>query len=74
MLIDAGHPAFEDREEAFDGLSVGVTAHPFLTGMINRFVASEPSADRTINVRLIGAQMAGGVGVVENNLGEPRER
>jgi hypothetical protein len=30
VLIDAGHPALEDREKAFDGVGVRIAAYPFL--------------------------------------------
>jgi hypothetical protein len=70
VLIDARHPAFEDREIAFGGVGVGVTANPFFGSMINRFVARELPADRAVHMRLIGAEMAGGVGVFENDLAD----
>ena len=70
MLIDADHPAFEDAEEALDGLGVGVSPNPFLFGVINGFMAGEAPADRAVHMRLIGAQMAGSIGVVENDLAD----
>jgi hypothetical protein len=68
MLVDARHPALEDRKVAFDGLGVGFAANPFFLAVVNRFVTGELPADRTVHIRLISAEMAGSVGVVENDL------
>jgi hypothetical protein len=70
MLVNADHAALEDREVALDGLGVGIAAHPFLLAMIDSFVARETSPDRAVHMRLIGTEMAGSIGVVENDLAD----
>ena len=49
MLIDAYHAALEDREEALDGVHVGLgaigkLAHPFLVNVLHGVVAVEATA------------------------------
>jgi hypothetical protein len=68
VLLDAGHSALEDREKAFDGVGMRVAAHPFLFAVIARFVTGEAPADRAVHVGLIGSEIAGGIGVIENHL------
>jgi hypothetical protein len=58
MLIDARHPALEDREEALCRVDVGLSpviklASPFLFGMVDCFVAGEAPADRGIGTALV---------------------
>jgi hypothetical protein len=67
VLIDAGHSALEDREIAFNGVGVSIAAHPFLAPVIDGFVTSEAPADRAVRVRLIGAEMARGVGILHDH-------
>src|SRR5579863_9558509 len=67
MLVDALHPALEDRKEALDGVRMGIAAHPFLGTMINAFVAGEALADTAVLVRLVGHQGASLIGMGEND-------
>jgi len=68
MLIDADHAALKNREVALDGIGVRVAAYPFLFAVIDGFVAGEATADRAVHVSLIGAEIAGGVGVLQDDL------
>ena len=72
VLIDAGHPALEDREEAFVGVHVRLGAiwelsRPFLFGVVDSIMARETSADCRIRTALIGHQRAFGIGIVEHD-------
>src|SRR6267143_801667 len=70
MLIDTDHTALENREIALDGVGVRVAADPFFLAVINGFMAGEAPPDRAVHIRLIGAEMAGGIGVIENDLAD----
>jgi len=64
MLIDATHPALEDREIAFNRVGVRLAAYPFLNRMVNGFVAGEPAAWTLVGAPFVRHQRAfsGGIG------------
>lgn len=68
MLVDAPHPALENREKAFNGVGVHLPAHVFLGAVVDGFVAGELAPDAEIGAPLVGHQRALGIGVRENDL------
>jgi hypothetical protein len=56
MLVDALHPTFEDRIEAFDGIGVDVAANVFLLTMVHALMAGELATNFKVLARLISHQ------------------
>jgi hypothetical protein len=46
VLIDALHPALENRVEPLGGVDVNVTARPFFGAVLDEIVASEVLVER----------------------------
>jgi hypothetical protein len=55
VLIDALHPALEDREIILKGIGVAIAALPFFLAVVNAFVVGEFLTDRGIIGRLVGS-------------------
>ena len=55
VLVNAHQSALEDAEEAFEGIGVNVTAHPFILGMVNGFVILDL---KLVDGRAIGHEAA----------------
>lgn len=56
VLIDAAHPALEDREEALDRIGLHVAADIFVVRMRDGFMGGELATDRGIEAAFVGAQ------------------
>jgi len=54
MLIDAAHPALEDRKEPLNRIRVNVAAHIFAAPMNGRFVGRKFLADVAVKLAFIG--------------------
>jgi len=70
MLVDAAHPALEDREKAFNGVGMCRAAHVLVDRVVDGFVTGETPPDAAIGTVLIGHQIALGVGVREHDLAQ----
>src|SRR5205823_6537105 len=57
-LINAAHPAFEDRKEAFDGVGIGVAAHILANPVLHRTMLGEVVSKVAIGGRLISHNVA----------------
>jgi len=58
VLVHAVHAAFEDREETFDGVGMGVTAHVLIGAVLDGVVRGEVPADGDERRFLIGHELA----------------
>lgn len=58
MLIDAFHPAIEDREVAFDVGGIGIVPHIFIGVVLDALMLGELAAASGIKDSLIGQQVA----------------
>src|SRR5207248_7807780 len=67
MLINSAHAAFEDREEALNGVGARLAAHPFAASMHDVIVPSELATDTAIELRLVGIQDAVTLEVLAND-------
>ena len=75
MEIAAVNTAFQDREEPFDGVGMGLSSvcqptRPFLSPVIDGIVPSEALTNTTIGTQLVGHQAAFGVSAAENHIAQ----
>ena len=66
-LVDPGHPALEDTEEAFCAVHMGFTTRPFLNYVIYAAVSRKAPSDSAVGMAFVGHQFAAGIGVVEHS-------
>lgn len=57
VLIDAVDAAFQDGEETFRGIGMGVAANVFISRVVDGAVAGEPLPNFPVDAAFVGAQM-----------------
>src|SRR5256885_1770168 len=58
VLVDALHPALEDRIEALDGVRMRFPANVFLGSMVDRLMTGEATARAAISRKIVGHETA----------------
>ncbi len=72
MLVNPAHPAFEDGEEALDGVSGHVAPRVLLLGAVDPLMGLKLLTGNAVVVGLIGVQAAREHDVFEQRLGDGR--
>src|SRR5438552_5067065 len=70
--IAAVNPALQNRKEILGGVGVGVASHVFVLAVRDSFMAGEQAADMPVVVRLVGAEVAREIDVLDDDRAQGR--